>query len=314
MMVHDYFQYFGDLDFVRQMLPGVQAVLDWFGRRRLDSGIIGHCEFWNFWDWVDGWDQGNPAREGKDPITLTSLVYADTCRLAGDLYQAVGESTKADSCASRRRTTIRAVNRECYDKERKLYLDLPGKPHISQHTNAWAIITGAVLDEEAAALADQIIETPDLRQTTLYFTFYLFRAWEAAGTYQHFWRALEKWSSLLKYNFTTFPEHPSPDTRSDCHAWSSSPMYELVTCVLGIRPGAPGCKAVEIHPHPGPLTHARGKATMNDQLVSVAWRIIDGEMTLSIECEGETPVRIVWPDGVLEEVGTIQSGEFRKRV
>ncbi len=59
---------------------------------------------------------------------------------------------------------------------------------------------------------------------------------------------------MLELGLTTFVEKPEP-TRSDCHVWGASPVYELLTQVAGIRSAAPGFESVVIQPCPGRLGH-----------------------------------------------------------
>jgi len=70
---------------------------------------------------------------------------------------------------------------------------------------------------------------------------------------------LGPWREMLARGLTTFAEQPDP-TRSDCHAWSASPVYELLATVCGIEPGSPGYATVRIEPHLGAVRHAAGKA------------------------------------------------------
>jgi len=42
-------------------------------------------------------------------------------------------------------------------------------------------------------------------------------------------------------------------TRSDSHAWSAHPAYDLLTVVAGIEPASPGFASVKIAPHLGDL-------------------------------------------------------------
>ena len=53
---------------------------------------------------------------------------------------------------------------------------------------------------------------------------------------------------MLNRGLTTWAETADP-TRSDCHAWSASPNYDLLSIVAGIQPAAPGFKRVRIEPH-----------------------------------------------------------------
>ncbi len=57
---------------------------------------------------------------------------------------------------------------------------------------------------------------------------------------------------MLDLGLTTWAETPEP-TRSDCHAWSAHPNFDLLATVAGIEPAAPGFGQVEIRPHLGAL-------------------------------------------------------------
>lgn len=60
-----------------------------------------------------------------------------------------------------------------------------------------------------------------------------------------------------RHGLSTFAENPEP-TRSDCHAWSSSPNYDFLATILGVEPDAPGFASVRIEPHPGHLNRISG--------------------------------------------------------
>jgi alpha-L-rhamnosidase len=56
----------------------------------------------------------------------------------------------------------------------------------------------------------------------------------------------------LPLHFSTWPEIPG-DTRSDSHAWTSHPIYDLLSVVAGIEPASPGFATVRVAPHLGSL-------------------------------------------------------------
>ncbi len=93
---------------------------------------------------------------------------------------------------------------------------------------------------------------PPLSEPSYYFRFYLARALEHAGMGDAYVSQLGPWYSMLRLGLSTWAETPEP-TRSDCHAWSASPNYDLLTLVAGIEPGAPGFSKVRIEPHLGDL-------------------------------------------------------------
>jgi hypothetical protein len=58
---------------------------------------------------------------------------------------------------------------------------------------------------------------------------------------------------MMALGLTTWAETAEP-TRSDDHAWSAHPNYDLLTLVAGIRPASPGFRTVRVAPHLGTLT------------------------------------------------------------
>jgi hypothetical protein len=94
---------------------------------------------------------------------------------------------------------------------------------------------------------------PTLAPASYYFRFYLARALDHAGMDDMYLQTLWPWHHMLELGLTTWAETPEP-TRSDAHAWSSHPNYDLLTLVAGIRPYAPGFSRVLIALHLGSLT------------------------------------------------------------
>jgi alpha-L-rhamnosidase len=91
----------------------------------------------------------------------------------------------------------------------------------------------------------------------LYFRFYLIEALEKTGQADKFISTLTPWKQMLDNGLTTFAEQPDP-TRSDCHAWSASPVYYFLSLICGINPNEPGFKSVRIEPHLGSLQNIEG--------------------------------------------------------
>ena len=83
-------------------------------------------------------------------------------------------------------------------------------------------------------------------------SFYLARALDHAGLADEYLNSIEPWRKMLALHFSTWPEVPG-DTRSDSHAWTAHPIYDLLTLVAGIEPASPGFASVRIAPHMGTL-------------------------------------------------------------
>ncbi|NJO88060.1 MAG: hypothetical protein HC831_03160 [Chloroflexia bacterium] len=147
----------------------------------------------------------------------------------------------------------RAVFSTCFDTDKGLIADSPEKRTYSQHANVLAILTNTFPESvDKSKIIDKILDNKELAQCTLYFKFYLFEALEKAEQTARFTALLNPWKEMLDYGLTTFAETPDP-TRSDCHAWSASPVYYFLSLISGIKPASPGFKSVRIEPNFGNL-------------------------------------------------------------
>ncbi|HLA40999.1 MAG TPA: alpha-L-rhamnosidase C-terminal domain-containing protein, partial [Candidatus Glassbacteria bacterium] len=126
------------------------------------------------------------------------------------------------------------------------------KKEFSQHTNAMAVLVGLLPEDKNAELMERVLSDRSLIQCTYYYRFYLVRALVKAGLANRYLDLLAPWQDMLDLRLTTFAEEPEP-TRSDCHAWSASPLYEFLATVCGITPASPGFKRIRIEPQPGRL-------------------------------------------------------------
>ena len=223
MMIDDYNRFFGDTDVIREHWRGIRDVLDYFEDRREENGLIGSIGFWNFSDWVPEWPYGKSCRNTNRAETLLNMIYAETCRITAELAKKINRDPA--EYLLRYEKSKSAVNMLCYDREQKLYTDVPGEKWFSQHTNCWAVLSDIAPAEYHNDLIDSILNNKELSQCTLYFSFYLLELMRRKKNIAGFRKILKKWENILEYGFTTFPEWPTLDSRSDCHAWSSGPLY-----------------------------------------------------------------------------------------
>jgi hypothetical protein len=275
-MLHDYWWHRSDDAFLRARLTGLQAVLAWF-EARIDpaTGLLGPLPYWTFADWANEWSWNDAVGIGGEPpgahtggSTFVTLQFAGTLRRAAELCRAFGRNDLAGHYELTAAALCGAVNRHCWDEGRRLYADTPARKSFSQHTNVMAVLAGAVTGDAARDLIQRTADDTAIVQATTYFRFYLLRAMKAAGLGDQYLARLGPWHDMLNRGLTTFAEKPDP-TRSDCHAWSASPNYELLATVCGIEPASPGFATVRIEPHLGYLKniaakmpHPRGEITV----------------------------------------------------
>ena len=281
-------------------MPGVHDVLAWY-ERHLDpqTGLLGALPYWPFVDWTN--DKAWPVdpvlglggvppggREGGS-ATIT-LQLAITLQHAADLYDAFELHDDAAHYAQLAAQLKKAVKERCWDAGRKLFADTPAKKNFSQHTNIFAVLSGAVEGPAARELISRVANDSSLVQSSAYFSFYLQRALKQAGLGDEYVARLAPWHQMIAEGFTTFPEI-FKGTRSDCHAWSASPLYELLATVCGIEPASAGFATVRIEPHLGPLQHVEGKVPHpNGEIIAKLQRAgagVKAEITLPEGVTGE---------------------------
>ena len=99
------------------------------------------------------------------------------------------------------------------------------------------------------------------------------------------------WNDFIAWVGRTAFETQHIDSRSDCHAWSASPIYFLQSAVAGIRPAAPCFRRVRVAPQPGRLKRIRAKSPTpkGEVVVDLAFRdgAADGSVVLPPGLEGE---------------------------
>ena len=274
-MLHDLWWYRGETDFLRAYLPGARDVLSWYEARLSSSGLLGKLEWWDFVDWSKDFELGVPPQEADGQSAILSLQFVGALRDAADLEGALGSPARAQELRGTAAAVAQAVYKACWDPARQLLADTPKRTHFSQHANILAVLQDAVPAEDQAALLERVMKDSSLAPPSYYFRFFLFRAMKKAGLADEYLAQLGPWQQMLALGLTTWAETPEP-ARSDCHAWSAHPNFDLLATVAGIEPSAPAFARVEISPHLGGLKHL--KAALPHPL---------GEIQVSYERRGQ---------------------------
>ncbi|MEM7571352.1 MAG: alpha-L-rhamnosidase C-terminal domain-containing protein [Bacteroidota bacterium] len=253
-MVGDYWWHRPDQAFVKNRLAGVRAVLDWFEPYLLENGLLGPMPYWNFVDWTPQWPWDPELRIGGVPqleggSSIISLQYLGALRTAIQLHEHFGETYHANRYRAIAERLATAVSGYCWDEQRGLLRDVAENDQaFSQHANILGLLEGVVPPEQGEAVLRKILEAEDITQASFYFRFYLMQLFFELERGELYYPQLNAWRALVEQGFSTFPETPDPATRSDCHAWSASPNYDLLATLAGIRPDAAGYTSVLVQP------------------------------------------------------------------
>lgn len=294
-LLKDYYDFSGDIDFVRRHLATADKILTYFDEEVRKQGLIGHSTYWDYADWVPTWNNGVPPTAEDDCITLYNLYYACGLKTASALCRASGRVGMADEYDVRYEELKKTVFENCFDTERGLFFDGKDAHTYSAHTVVWGILSGFLTDEAAKKAVDNLF-CDDVAQCSFSMNYYLLRALRASGRYDlAFSKVLPMWQPMIDNGCTTWCESPEENTRSECHAWSCAPLYEFSHEVLGVRV----CDGiVTVEPHIGSLTWARGDVPTRFGTVSVDWKIDENDaFILSVKTDFDGEKKILLPDG-----------------
>ena len=210
------------------------------------------------------------------------------------MEQAFGSRTQAEhyaDIAAKIRGTIRT---KYWDAERGLFADTHDHRSFSQHVNAMAVLADIVTDDEARVVMTRTLEDKSLIQTTIYFRYYLHRALARAGLGDLLLDNLQIWRDQMALGLTTWAETPEP-SRSDCHAWGSSPNIEFFRIILGIDSDAPGFGRIRIAPSLCGLKQVSGSIPHPAGTVSADYKIDKrGRLTARLTLPEGTTGRFIW--------------------
>ena len=259
-MLHDYWMYRPDPGgFVASKLEGVRGILDWYAQFREPAGILHETPWWSFIDWVQD-KQEIPTYSANGESCVTTLEYLGALDDAADLEKAIGDKVLGNRDRDKAGSVRTELFKRCWSPDRGLLADNPDKKIYSQQTNILGVLYDVIPKDKQQAVLHKILAiepgtTPDgVLSASYYFRFYLARALDHAGMADDYLQSLDPWRKLLPLHFSTWPEIPG-DTRSDSHAWSAHPIYDMLTLVAGIEPASPGFATVRIAPHLGSLDH-----------------------------------------------------------
>lgn len=236
MMLWEYYQQSGDLEIVRLCRGDVDCILDYYDARIGEDGLVGRLDFWEFVDWQPEWTEscGMPEALQYGASTIINLMYAYALSCGNQLFMAAGRSALAEEYEKRREDILHAVQRLCWDPERGMYREGPDFRQFTQMAQAWAIRNNMADSETARGILLRAIASEDCLQCSFSTAFEWFRALEQAGLHKEMRQFLNEWIDLLALDCTTCPETPK-QARSECHAWSALPMYEMVRTMAGVQ-------------------------------------------------------------------------------
>ncbi|HTR64891.1 MAG TPA: alpha-L-rhamnosidase C-terminal domain-containing protein [Terriglobales bacterium] len=309
-MVHDFWMYRDDPEFVRSQLLGVRTTLDWFLHKQRANGLMGKIPWWPFVDWGKDFEFGMPPQEEDGDSAVITLQFIEALRYAAEMEAALGDAHQAEIYREAATRASQAVLKLCWSQKYGLLADTPAQTHFSQHANILGVWLDVIPREGQRDVMQKILSAsdpgfsaagpvPSMTEATYYFRFYLARALEHAGMGDRYLDLLGPWHQMVSLGLTTWAENPEP-TRSDSHAWSAHPDYDLLTIVAGLRPRVPGFSSVVIEPHLGKLRHVSAALPHPKGMIETEYTLQAGGVDAQISLPAGVSGELVWKGKTLK--------------
>lgn len=292
-MLHDYFMYRNDMNFVKSKLVGTRGVLDFFSKYQQADGSVKDTPYWAFVDWAGNLWGEVKGPDGSAAIFDLQLLWA--YQWAAEMEAKTGMPDYAKLYSQKAAQLKATIQRKYWDPAAKLYADTKEKKGYSQHVNALAILTGLVSPADMPAVANGLANNKSLTQCSVYFKYYLNQALVKAGLGNDYMNLIGIWRENIAMGLTTWAEYSDVNTsRSDCHAWGSSPNVEFFRTVLGVDSYAPGFAKIKVEPHLGTLTNVSGNVPHPDGTIAVKYALQGGKWKININLPAKAPGVFVW--------------------
>jgi hypothetical protein len=303
-MLKDFALYHDDAEFVRVHLLGTRAALDWFLAHQNSNGLLGKLPWWAFIDWTDGFPFGVPPQTATGDSSPITLQFVEALLDAAQLEATYGDPTRAELYKKAAVRASDAVRMLCWDDRSGLIADTPEHQHYSQHANILAVWLDVIPRDQQRdvltrilAVSDESFKTdahlPPMSKASYYFRFYLARALDHVGLADRYLDLLQPWRGMVGLGLTTWAEVPEP-TRSDSHAWSAHPNYDLLTLVAGIRPSSFGFNSVTIEPHLGVLKRVSAVFPHRQGEIRATYTTSDKDVLAHIELPYGVAGKLIW--------------------
>ena len=256
MMVGDYALKGPDPAWLKAHLPGMRSTLDALARYENAEGLVAELPGWNYVDERLG-NYGVPkgGLPGEKPGALINLQYLQALQGAAQAEAAVGETMMARRWQEKADHTAASIRKRFFVASRGLLAETEDHKSFTAHSQCLGVLTGVLTQTEYDAVSAALLDfkAAGFGPMGTYFQYYLFEAAFKIGRSELFFNHLDPWRAMLAAGLRTATENGLVECRSDCHAWSASPLYFFHAGIAGVRPSGVFWSSAEVRPQPGPL-------------------------------------------------------------
>ena len=269
----DYYQYSGDVAFVKEIFPRMVTLMNYCMIRTNTDGLMeGQPDDWIFVDWVDF-----PMHK-RGTLCFEQILFVEALR-AMAVCCTICEDEDDGYYQMEAERTLKKVKELFWSEQHHAFLhaieDGQMNPQITKFPNMFAILYDLVSEEEKQQMMQSVILNKDIPAiTTPYMRFYELAALCEMGLQKEVLPEIKAyWGGMLREGATSFWEKYNPEEtgcqhlamygrpygKSLCHAWGASPVYLMGKYYLGVKPTKPGYAEYEVRPVLGGLEWMEGE-------------------------------------------------------
>lgn len=258
VMVEYYYQMTADADLVREMVEvgAVDKLMGWFAGQMGPNGLLTDVnrKKWVLVDWPanlrDGYDYDG-TKDGENAVV--NAFYYQALRASAKLMRIAGRDGQPYDTAAEQLHA--AFCRRLLAPKTGLFLDGPESRHSAIHANAYPLAFGMVPKQYLPNVIDFLrkkrLNCGLLAATSIIEGCYKVGEHELAYDLMITSKDKHSWNEMLRSGATTTMEAWAPELKwntSLCHPWGTTPIYMIVTYLMGLQPAEPGWKAVRVAP------------------------------------------------------------------
>ncbi|WP_300968348.1 amylo-alpha-1,6-glucosidase, partial [uncultured Duncaniella sp.] len=282
--IYDYYLYTGDKDFVKELYPRMQSLMEYvLGRTNKDGMLEGMTGDWVFVDWADFPMSKQGALSFEQVLFCKSL---ETMKLCADIVGDTADADRYGKLASELRGKLIPT---FWDESRQALVhnveNGRKSDQVNKFANMFAINYGFFDAPTTKSVMENVMLNPSVPAiTTPYMRFYELESLCSQGMQEQVLGEMKDyWGGMLREGATSFWEkyvptdsgsqhlamYGRPYGKSLCHAWGASPVYLLGKYYLGVIPVKPGYEEFSITPVLGGLKWMEGSVPTPDGDISV---------------------------------------------
>jgi hypothetical protein len=319
--VWEYYRFTGDQEMVRELFPNIVKALGWFEQHIDSEGLLSNIPPWVFGDWA--------PIDRRNRNTILNALYYNILRESAQMATLVGEEAATRKFHSLAERTKVAINELLWDERRGIYVDANVEGvmshRVSQQANSMCLlydiatpdkrprILSYIFDQERIKLPEKyhpalasFDEESDVVQAQPFFMHWVNGALAHVGEFERLVQMIRSlWGKMIDAGATTIWETWSREA-SECHGWSATPAYDLMTYILGVRGVTAGFGEFAVEPHLAALEWARGVFPSVKGDIPVSWHASLAELRIEGGVPASTTASVLIPLRPGRKVSLIQ--------